>query len=76
MTICLGIESSAHTFGAAIVDSDCKILANERHTHTTQSGGLIPRELAEHHAAHALPGSTLRSMRSRYMALVGYSVLK
>lgn len=46
---CLGIESTAHTFGASVVDHNCKILSNEKDTLTTESGGLIPRELAEHH---------------------------
>ncbi len=53
--ICLGIESTAHTFGVAIVDENCRILANEKHTHTTESGGLIPRELANHHSQWAMP---------------------
>ncbi|MFA6065401.1 MAG: UGMP family protein [archaeon] len=56
---CLAIESTAHTFGAAIVESDlnktnyasatCNILSNEKDSYTTTSGGMIPRELAEHH---------------------------
>jgi N6-L-threonylcarbamoyladenine synthase len=46
---CLGIESTAHTFGASVVDDKCKILSNEKDTLTTKSGGLIPRELAKHH---------------------------
>lgn len=49
-TICLGVEGTAHTAGIGIVDSGCRILANEKDTHTTQTGGLIPRELAEHHS--------------------------
>jgi glycoprotease/Kae1 family metallohydrolase len=32
-----------------IVDSECNILANEKHSVFTEKGGLIPRELAEHH---------------------------
>lgn len=51
----LGIESTAHTFGVGIVDESCRVLANEKHSHTTMSGGLIPRELAIHHDAWALP---------------------
>ena len=47
--ICLGLESMAHTFGVGIVDEKCNILANEKHSYTTKEGGLIPRELAEHH---------------------------
>ncbi len=48
--ICLGVESTAHTFGIGIVDSQCNVLANEKDSFTTESGGLIPRELAEHHS--------------------------
>jgi N6-L-threonylcarbamoyladenine synthase len=47
--ICLGIESTAHTFGIAIVDEKCDIFSNERDTFTTKEGGMIPRELAQHH---------------------------
>ncbi|MEK6942290.1 MAG: KEOPS complex N(6)-L-threonylcarbamoyladenine synthase Kae1 [archaeon] len=47
--VCLGIESTAHTFGAGIVDEKCNILANEKHSYTTESGGMIPREIADHH---------------------------
>lgn len=46
---CLGIESTAHTFGASVVDTKCNILSNEKATYTTKSGGMIPRELTEHH---------------------------
>ncbi|MEM4256829.1 MAG: KEOPS complex N(6)-L-threonylcarbamoyladenine synthase Kae1 [Candidatus Diapherotrites archaeon] len=47
---CLGIESTAHTAGIGIVDKECKIFANERDSYKTIQGGLIPRELAEHHS--------------------------
>ena len=47
--LCLSCESTAHTFGIAIVDEKCNILANEKDTYTTTSGGMIPRELMEHH---------------------------
>lgn len=57
--ICLGIESTAHTFGVSVVESNidkkdykkssCKILSNEKDSYTTTTGGMIPRELAEHH---------------------------
>ncbi len=48
MTTVLGIESTAHTFGIGIV-RDEKVLANVKKTYTTQSGGIIPKEAAEHH---------------------------
>jgi N6-L-threonylcarbamoyladenine synthase/protein kinase Bud32 len=48
--ICLGIESTAHTFGVGIVDSAGKILANERDMYRPPIGkGIIPAEAGEHH---------------------------
>ncbi|MDO8627612.1 MAG: UGMP family protein, partial [Candidatus Diapherotrites archaeon] len=35
--ICLGIESTAHTFGVGIVDENCKVLANEKDAFVTQT---------------------------------------
>ena len=46
---CLGIESTAHTFGVGIAISTGKILANVIKQFTTKSGGIIPAEAAEHH---------------------------
>lgn len=46
--IILGIESTAHTFGCGIV-KDEEILANEKKLFTTEEGGMIPAELADHH---------------------------
>lgn len=47
--ICLAVESTAHTIGVGIVDSDGKILANEKYIFTTESGGLKPGKIVEHH---------------------------
>lgn len=44
----LGIETTAHTFGAAVVNKG-KILSNVRDMYSTESGGIIPTESAEHH---------------------------
>ncbi|MCX6750771.1 MAG: bifunctional N(6)-L-threonylcarbamoyladenine synthase/serine/threonine protein kinase [Candidatus Pacearchaeota archaeon] len=49
MTLVLGIESTAHTFGIGIVKDD-KIIANVRDMYTTEKGGIIPSEAAKHHA--------------------------
>lgn len=46
--ITLGIESTAHTFGCAIV-KDGKVLSNCKDSYTTKTGGIIPAELSEHH---------------------------
>ena len=48
MTTILGIESTAHTFGVAIV-RDGKILANVRKAYTTEKGGIVPMDAAKHH---------------------------
>ena len=50
--VCLGIESTAHTFGASIVEFDkgkFNIKSNVRDMYKTIKGGLIPAQLAEHH---------------------------
>ena len=44
----LGIESTAHTFGIALVNNG-KILANLKDSYTTEKGGIIPVESAKHH---------------------------
>ena len=49
MTVCLGIESTAHTFAAAIVTSKNQILSDVRANYTTDKGGIIPNEAAQHH---------------------------
>ncbi|MFH0978875.1 MAG: KEOPS complex N(6)-L-threonylcarbamoyladenine synthase Kae1 [Candidatus Woesearchaeota archaeon] len=51
--IVLGIETTAHTFGVALLDvksfSEKRVLCNLRDLYTTEKGGLIPNKLAEHH---------------------------
>jgi universal protein Kae1 len=47
--ICLGIESTAHTFGIAILDSKGNVLANVSDTYKTEKGGIVPIEAAKHH---------------------------
>ncbi|MBR9699813.1 bifunctional N(6)-L-threonylcarbamoyladenine synthase/serine/threonine protein kinase [Candidatus Woesearchaeota archaeon] len=47
--ICLGIESTAHTFGVGIVTDKKKVLANVRDSYTTKTGGIIPSKAADHH---------------------------
>jgi glycoprotease/Kae1 family metallohydrolase len=46
---CLGIESTAHTFGVSVVDFEGKILSNEIDMFTVSDGGMVPHEVAEHH---------------------------
>jgi glycoprotease/Kae1 family metallohydrolase len=47
-SVILGFESTAHTFGVSVV-SDGSVLSNESATYTTESGGMIPYEVADHH---------------------------
>ena len=49
MKYILGIESTAHTFGIAVLDEKGKILVNVKDSYSTESGGMIPMEVAEHH---------------------------
>ncbi len=45
--LCLGIESTAHTFGASVVSSDGAILSNEKASFSSEGAGIIPREVAK-----------------------------
>lgn len=47
--ICLGIESTAHTFGVGIVNEKGKVLSNIKDSYTTEKGGIHPNEAKEHH---------------------------
>ena len=54
--ICLGIEGTAHTFGAGIikdVNGTCKVLSNVLKSYQPKEGGIHPREAANHHATYA-----------------------
>ena len=47
----LGIESTAHTFGASVVDESGKIYSNAQDVYKSLAGsGIHPREAAEHHS--------------------------
>ena len=47
--LCLGIESTAHTFGCGIIDSKGKIYANVTDAYKTETGGIHPSEARKHH---------------------------
>jgi len=53
--ICLGIEGTAHTIGAGLVDQDCAVLANLTKMIDGSKGGIHPREAANHHAENVVP---------------------
>jgi N6-L-threonylcarbamoyladenine synthase len=44
----IGIESTAHTFGVGVVRNG-KVLSNVRDMYTTEHGGIVPVDSAEHH---------------------------
>ena len=50
--LCLGIESTAHTFGASIVEDNGTVLSNEKKVFTTEEGGMIPAQVADHHVKY------------------------
>ncbi len=48
--ICLGIESTAHTFGIGICDEKGEILANKKSVYKPKKGwGIIPMDAGKHH---------------------------
>lgn len=47
--ICLGIESTAHTFGVGIINSEGVVLANEKSQFVSEEKGMKPFDVAEHH---------------------------
>lgn len=47
--ICLGVESTAHTFGCGIVTEKGKILANIKNSYTSKKEGIHPTKAKEHH---------------------------
>lgn len=51
MTIILGIEGTAWNLSAAIVSEE-DVIVDVTHTYKPATGGIHPREAAQHHAAH------------------------
>ncbi|UCC34110.1 MAG: N(6)-L-threonylcarbamoyladenine synthase Kae1 [Candidatus Bathyarchaeota archaeon] len=49
MPHCLGIESTADDFSVGIVTFEGEALANVTSTYVSESGGIHPREAAQHH---------------------------
>ena len=53
MALILGIESTAHTFGVAVVKNG-KVLSNVKKGYTTEKGGIIPLDSAKHHKENSV----------------------
>ncbi len=75
--IALGIESTAHTFGVGIVDDNGSILANVYSTFKSETGGMRPFEVAEHHSKVAVSIISLAleeaGLSVRDVDIVGFS---
>jgi len=53
-SVILGIESTAHTFGASIASTDGRILSDAKQVYVPPAGrGIHPREAAQHHSSTA-----------------------
>ncbi|MEM0448917.1 MAG: bifunctional N(6)-L-threonylcarbamoyladenine synthase/serine/threonine protein kinase [Methanomassiliicoccales archaeon] len=52
--IALGIEGTAHTVGVGIMDEEANVLANEMLMYRPETGGIHPREAANHHAQNVV----------------------
>ncbi|UCH06014.1 MAG: bifunctional N(6)-L-threonylcarbamoyladenine synthase/serine/threonine protein kinase [Candidatus Thorarchaeota archaeon] len=48
--ICLGLEGTAHSFGAGIVSGDGTVLSNVWDMYSPPTGGIHPREASRHHS--------------------------
>ena len=73
----LGIESTAHTFGASVVDDKGKIYSNAQDVYKSAAGsGIHPREAAEHHSevAAGVLSSALRDAHVSAGQLDGVAV--
>lgn len=47
--LCLGIESTAHTFGCGIIGHKGRVYANVIDAYKTETGGIHPSEAKKHH---------------------------
>ncbi|NPA38531.1 MAG: tRNA (adenosine(37)-N6)-threonylcarbamoyltransferase complex transferase subunit TsaD [Candidatus Nanohaloarchaeota archaeon] len=70
----LAFEGTAHTASVAIVKKG-KIVTNLKHSYTTQQPtGMVPREVAEHHASH-LKDLTLQALKQANVSMREIDVL-
>lgn len=59
--LCLGLEGTAHSFGAGVVSSEGEVLSNIWHMLSPVEGGIHPREASRHHSDMG-PGIIKRSL--------------
>ena len=53
--ICMGLEGTAEKTGVGIVDTEGEILSSVGKSLRPLTGGIHPREAAEHHAQNLVP---------------------
>jgi N6-L-threonylcarbamoyladenine synthase len=76
--LCLGIESTAHTFGCSVVDSRGNMLSDARDVYKAPEGsGIHPREASRHHM-EVSPDILKNALKSanvtmKNIDIVGYS---
>jgi len=64
--VILGIESTAHTASVGIVDHEAKILGLASDVYQPPSGGIHPREAANHHV-EVLPGLVGKALEAAHI---------
>ncbi len=70
----LAFEGTAHTLGVSIIEEG-KILANEKDSYTTQQPqGMLPRDVAEHHAS-LIKELTLKALEKSRMLIRDIDVI-
>jgi N6-L-threonylcarbamoyladenine synthase len=76
-SLILGIESTAHTFGASVASSEGRILSDAKRVYVPVTGrGIHPREAAQHHStiAAAVIQEALKEAKVTPPALDGVGV--
>lgn len=73
--LCFSIESTAHTFATALINSNGNILADNRDMYKKEDGGIIPIEAAKHHneVKDKLIEETLKVLDNKKVDVVAYS---
>jgi N6-L-threonylcarbamoyladenine synthase len=76
--LCLGVESTAHTFGCSVMDSAGKVLSDARDVYKAPEGsGIHPRDASRHHMelSSVVLGQALESasVSMKDIDIIGYS---
>lgn len=66
--LCLGIEGTAHTLGIGLARETGEILANLKSEYSPRTGGIHPREAAQHHGEN-LPHLLSQVLRDSKVSL-------